>query len=282
MNRLSEQKQASVLSLLVEGNSIRSTERITGIHRDTIMRLLVRSGEKAAKILDSKMRNLSCSYVQLDELWCFVQKKRKAVNALGIENPFIGDQWVFCAIDAETKAIIDYVVGKRNLELSDRIMEGLRDRITNRFQLSSDAFQPYRLSAYRYLGGECDYGQVIKSYGGVERGQEARYSPPKILSVTIRPVMGNPDYRHISTSYIERQNLTIRMQSRRFTRLTNGFSKKLENLQAAVSLHFFHYNFMRVHRSLRCTPAMAQGVSGSIWTWEDFFAGERTRERLAA
>ena len=196
------------------------------------------------------------------------------------ENILIGDQWTFIAMDADTKLVLAHVVGKRTMQNADRLMESIRDRITTRFQLSSDAFMGYRLAVPKYLGGDIDYGLVVKHFGNDKR-QERRYSPAKIVTVTIRPVMGEPDISKISTSYIERQNLTLRMENRRFTRLTNGFSKKLENLQAAVALHFYHYNFMRIHSTLRCTPAMAAGITDTVWTWLDLYQCGRTY-RIAA
>jgi IS1 family transposase len=284
MNKLSEEKQTLILSHLVEGNSIRSIERITGVHRDTIMRLLVRAGDQANIILDQRCRNLKSNFVQCDEIWAFVGKKQKQARTEEDKQKGYGDQYIFVALDAETKLVPVFVVGKRSMENADYIMKQLSERIPKRFQLSTDAFPAYRLSVYKYLGGDVDYGQVIKSYGGNngDRSSEARYSPPKILSVTIRPVMGQPYVKMISTSYIERQNLTIRMQNRRLTRLTNAFSKKVENLKAAMALHFFHYNFMRPHSTLNgATPAMASGISQSFWSWQQFLSEERTY-RVAA
>lgn len=274
MNKLPFEKQAAVLSLLVEGNSIRSTERITGIHRDTIMRLTVRAGQLAQTILDAELTNLQCKVVQCDEIWSFVGKKQKQIRP--DDNPELGDQWIFIALDAESKLVVSHFVGKRTQELTDRLMYDLAKKIKGEFQLSTDAFNAYPASVYRALGGDVHYGQVIKTYGATTPEEQRRYSPQKIVSVTIRALLGRPDPKLISTSYIERQNLTIRMQSRRLTRLTNAFSKKLENLQGAMSLHFYHYNFMRIHSSVRCTPAMAAGVARSIWTWEDLFERGRT------
>lgn len=285
MNKLSQEKQFHVLSLLVEGNSIRSTERVTKVHRDTIMRLLVSAGDKASAAMDANCRGLVSKYIQIDEIWTYIGIKQRAAKRRGLnndENPFLGDQWVFVVMDAQTKLVPIFRIGKRTMENADRVMEELSNRVIGRFQLSTDAFQPYRLSVMKYFGSDrVDYGQVIKSYG-TDRYSEVRYSPSRIVSVTLRPVFGNPDITQISTSYIERQNLTIRMQNRRFTRLTNAYSKKLENLQAAMALHFFHYNFMRPHTAHSgATPAMAAGIARSIWTWDDLYNGVRT-QRLAA
>ncbi|HYM19624.1 MAG TPA: hypothetical protein VEW28_01330 [Candidatus Kapabacteria bacterium] len=274
MNKLSLEEQATVLSLLCEGNSIRSTERITGIHRDTIMRLTVRAGEKAQVIQDRTLRNLNCKVVQCDEIWAFVGKKQKQVQIE--DKPEMGDQWIFIALDAESKLVPSFFVGKRTQELTDLLMYDLAAKIKGEFQLSTDAFNAYPASVYRALGGDVHYGQVVKTYGANTPEEQRRYSPQKIVSVTIRALLGRPDPKLISTSYIERQNLTVRMSSRRLTRLTNGFSKKLENLKAAIALHFYHYNFLRIHSSVRCTPAMAAGVVRSVWTWEDLLREERT------
>lgn len=281
MNKLPFEKQAAVLSLLSEGNSIRSTERITGVHRDTIMRLTVAAGEKAYVIMDSRMRNLHSKFIQMDEVWCFVGKKQKQAVTKQDQELGYGDQWIFIAMDAESKLVPIVIVGDRSLQNADRMMSELKDRIPTRFQLSTDAFAPYRLSAYKYLGGDVDYGQVIKSYGKNDRNTDARYSPAQMVHITIRPVMGNPNMMEISTSYIERQNLSLRMECRRFTRLTNAFSKKVENLRAAVYLHFYHYNFMRIHSTLRMTPAMKAGITRSIWKWQDLLDEDRTW-RIAA
>jgi IS1 family transposase len=274
MSKLTYEQKATVLSLLCEGNSIRSAERITGIHRDTIMRLTVSAGEQAQSIMDKRLQNLQCKVVQCDEIWAFLGKKQKKVKPE--DNPIFGDQWIFIALDAESKLVISQFVGKRTTELTDRLMYDLAKKIKGEFQLSTDAFNAYPASVYRALGGDVHYGQVVKTYAANTPEDQRRYSPQKIVSVTIRAIMGRPDPKLISTSYIERQNLTVRMQSRRLTRLTNAFSKKYENLVAAMALHFFHYNFMRIHSSVRCTPAMAAGVTRSIWNWEDLFEGDRT------
>ena len=274
MNKLPIEKQHFVLSLLVEGNSIRSIERITGIHRDTIIRLLVSVGQDAQTVLDKQLQNLECKIIQCDEIWGFVGKKQKQV--VHDDKPDYGDQWVFIALDAESKLVPSFFVGKRTSELSDRLMYDLASKIKGRFHLSTDGFNAYPASVYKALGGDVDYGQVIKVYGNNTKEENRRYSPQKIVSVTIQPVMGYPNSKLISTSYIERQNLTIRMQNRRFTRLTNAFSRKVENMKAALSLHFFHYNFMRIHSTIRCTPAMAAKVPRSIWTWDDLYRECRT------
>ena len=268
MNKLSQDKQALILSHLAEGNSIRSIERLTGVHRDTIMRLLLHAGDAAQDVMDRRMKNLPCGYVQMDEIWTYVGKKQKRVDWIDQqENPDYGDQWVFVAIDAETKLVPSFLVGKRNYQSTEEFVSDLAARVPGPFQLSSDSLPLYSKVVPAVLGDRVDYGQVHKEYNE-ERREQKRYSPAYLVKVTLRSVMGDPDLRMISTSYVERQNLTMRMSMRRFTRLTNGFSKKLENLKAAVALHFYHYNFIRIHSSLGCTPATAAGITQrDVWGW---------------
>jgi len=283
MNKLSLQKQIIVLSLLVEGNSIRSVERITDVHRDTIMRLLISAGRRALDIHDRHMVNLKCNLLQVDEIWTYVGKKQKNLNLdeRYYEKTEYGDQYVFVALDAETKLVPVFRIGKRNKEVTNSFMNEVRARIDSKFQLSSDSFQPY-LSAVKgaFQEEDIDYAQLHKSYGEEYAG-EKRYSPAKITGIKLIPLIGEPKTEHISTSFIERQNLTMRMQMRRFTRLTNAFSKKLENLQHAVSLHFFYYNFMRIHKTLRVTPCMQAGITKTIWDWERFLGIEKQERKIA-
>jgi len=267
MNMLKTEKKAMAISALVEGSSIRSVERMTGIHRDTIMRLTVRTGEKCAEIHDQYMHHLKCRRIQMDEIWCFVGKKQRHIteddNVLEV-----GDQWVWTAIDADSKLIPSYKVGKRSAEVGEAFVRDLSLRLDNKVQLSSDALSTYMDAVEKAFGMNVDYGQIVKSYEAEPMGA-GRYSPPHVVSAEREKIMGNPDIHHISTSYIERANLTLRMQSRRFTRLTNAFSKKLDNLKAAVALYVTHYNFVRIHSSLRVTPAMAAGVTDHLWTIRD-------------
>jgi IS1 family transposase len=255
------------VAALVEGTSIRSVERMTGIHRDTIMRLMVRTGQNCEALMDDYMQNLKCKTIQVDEIWCYVGKKQRHVKIT--DNLYeLGDQWVFVALDADSKLIPSFLVGKRSLQNAVAFIDGLSRRLDNRVQLSSDSLQAYVDAVELAFGSEVDYGQIVKSYEAEPVGA-GRYSPPHVVSATRTVIAGNPDVKKISTSYVERQNLTIRMQMRRFTRLTNAFSKKLENLKAAVALHFAHYNFVRVHSSLRVTPAMAAGITDHLWTVRD-------------
>lgn len=272
MNRLNLDRRTQVVSALVEGNSIRSTERMTGIHRDTIMRLLVEVGTGCAEIMDEKMRELPCKRVQVDEIWSYVGKKQRHLKPED-DRARVGDQWTFVAIDSDTKLIPSYLVGKRTAVCANIFMRDLSMRLANRIQLSSDAMDAYADAVERSFGAEVDYGQAVKFYEAEPIGL-GRYSPPKVVDMERSVIVGSPDQRHISTSHIERQNLTMRMSMRRFTRLTNGFSKKLENMKAAVSLHFAHYNFVRQHKTLRMTPAMAAGVEKTMWPMRELV--ERT------
>jgi IS1 family transposase len=275
-NNLPTHKKALVLSLLTEGQSIRATSRITDVDQNTIMSLLLKAGEKARDLHDRLMMNVKCRYIETDEIWCFVRKKQKYV-ADGEKE--YGDQYVFIALDAETKLVICYRVGKRTIRTTDFFMSELAARVATRFQLSTDSFIPYADAVDRVFGTDIDYAQIHKDYGEEPEGQK-RYSPASIIRVTKKPIMGEPRPRNISTSYVERQNLTVRMQMRRFTRLTNGFSKKLKNLEAAVALHFFFYNFARIHKTLKITPAMQAGITDRLWAWQDLLSwGE---ERCAA
>lgn len=267
-NILSTEKKVMVLSALVEGNSICSIVRMMGVNKRTILRLLCEAGEKAQELLDREMVNLKLSKVQVDEIWTFVGKKQKELKRDERKNLELGDQYVFVALDAETKLIPAFRVGKRTGELAKSFMVELRTRIMTRFQLSTDAFSGYPEAVDSVFGEDINYGQIHKQYSD-EQKNEHRYSPGNIIRVTKRVLLGEPVRKSISTSHIERQNLTMRMGMRRFTRLTNAFSKKLENLKAALALHFFHYNFMRIHQTLRVTPAMQAGIAKHLWRWEE-------------
>lgn len=268
MNRLSLERRTQIIAALVEGNSIRSIERMTGAHRDTIMRLLIEVGAGCTKLHDELMRDLNCARIQVDEIWSYVAKKQKQVTPED-DTSQVGDQWTFVAIDADTKLVPAYRIGKRDLPTATSFLNDLSDRLANRVQLSSDALAAYVDATEQAFGSEVDYGQVVKFYDAEPIGP-GRYSPPEVVRAEKKIVTGGPDRAHISTSFVERQNLTMRMSMRRFTRLTNAFSKKLENLQAAVDLHFAHYNFVRVHKTLRVTPAMAADVENRLWSMEEF------------
>jgi IS1 family transposase len=272
MNRLALARRTQIVNCLVEGNSIRSTERLTDTHRDTVTRLLVQVGNGCAKLLDEQMRDLNCRRVQVDEVWTYCQKKQRWVTPQD-DARRVGDQWIFVAIDAESKIVPTYRVGKRRRADPAAFMQDLSNRLSNRVQISSDALSSYVDAVERAFGREVDYGQTVKFYEA-EPIWPGRYSPPRVVREERTVIAGNPDQDHISTSIIERQNLTMHMSMRRLTRLTNAFSKKVENLQAAVGLHFAHYNFARVHKSLRVTPAMAAGITDRLWSLEEIV--ERT------
>jgi len=274
MNRVPLARRVQIINCLVDGNSIRSTERMTGTHRDTICRLLVEVGEGCAQLMDEQMRELPCRRLQVDEIWAFVQKKQRQVLP-GDDRARVGNQWTFVAIDADTKLVPVHRVGKRDLPTAVAFMNDLAGRLANRVQLSSDALAAYVEATEQAFGADIDYGQAVKFYDAEPAGP-GRYSPPKVTYSERNVIAGQPDTAHISTSYVERQNLTMRMSMRRFTRLTNGFSKKVENHKAAVALHFAHYNFVRVHRSLRVTPAMEARVSDRLWSLEELV--ERTSD----
>jgi IS1 family transposase len=267
MNRLSLARRTQVVSCLVEGNSIRSTERMTDTHRDTIMRLMVEVGTGCAALANEQMRNLPCQRIQCDEIWSFVKVKQSRIRS-GTDRTKIGDQWTFVALDPDTKLVPAYRVGKRTRDNAVAFMTDLSERLTNRVQISSDALRSYVDAVERAFGADVDYGQIVKFYDAEPIGP-GRYAPPRVAGVERTVIAGDPDQRHISTSMVERQNLTMRMSLRPFTRLTNAFSKKLENLQAAVALHFAHYNLVRIHRTLRVTPAMAANVTDRLWSLEE-------------
>jgi transposase-like protein/IS1 family transposase len=268
-----EDKALIAIQLLIEGTSIRSAERITGLHRDTIIRLLVLAGERCIAFMDTQMRNLQCKRIQADEIWSFVGKKDRNVKVDDSEE--LGNAWVFVAMDAQTKLIPSYMVGKRNRETTYAFLSDLRERLAEeyRFQLSTDGFPFYRRGVEDVFAGTCDFAQVIKMFGDYgQHDSESRYSPSPMVETIVRIQDGRPDPSHISTSYVERQNLTIRMAIRRFTRLTNAFSKKLDNHKAACALHFAYYNFCRIHTSLRVTPAMEAGIADHAWKIKELLA----------
>jgi IS1 family transposase len=267
-NILAKDKQIAVVSALAEGSSIRSIERMTGVHRDTIMRLGVKVGEGCATVLDKKIRNLSCSNLQVDEIWGFIGKKERHLREE--DNPELGDVWTFCAIDADTKLVPSFKVGKRTATIANAFVSDVASRMTNRVQLSSDALRAYVEAVELAFGANVDYGQIVKSYGQDDsRTPERKYSPPQVISAEKRMISGAPDMDLVSTSYVERLNGTTRLHMRRLTRLTYAFSKKLENFKAAVALHFAYYNFVKRHSTIRCTPAMAAGVEESFWSVAD-------------
>jgi IS1 family transposase len=267
-NVLNTDKKIAVISALAEGSSIRSIERITGVHRDTIMRLGVRVGQGCAAVLDAKMRDLSCQHIQLDEVWGFIGKKQR--NTRINDDPTLGDVWTFCAIDAETKLVPAFKVGKRDHVTANAFVSDLAARIKGRVQLSADGLAAYIEAIENGFGSEADFAQVIKVYThDLSQHPERKYSAPDFVSNRKVSVLGDPDMDLACTSHIERLNGITRQHMRRLSRLTLAFSKKLENFEAAVALHFAYYNFVRRHATLRCTPAMAAGVERSFWSVAD-------------
>ncbi|HEX6719619.1 MAG TPA: IS1 family transposase, partial [Pyrinomonadaceae bacterium] len=258
-----------VIAALAEGSSIRAIERMTGINRNTIMNLGVRVGQGCAKILDEKMRGLTCHFLQFDEIWGFIGKKEK--HRMITDDPTFGDVWTFCAIDSETKLVPSYLCGKRDHLTANAFVSDVASRLKNRPQVSSDGLRAYVEAVENAFGMNVDFGMIIKNYGA-DRGehhQERRYSAPEVTSMQKMTIVGDPLMELISTSHIERLNGTTRLHMRRLTRLTYAFSKKLENFEAAVALHFAYYNFVRSHKTIRMTPAMAAGIERNFWTVED-------------
>jgi IS1 family transposase len=267
-NKLGIDEKVSAVGMLCEGNSIRSVERMTGIHRDTVMRLGVRMGEGCQRIMDDKMRNLSCKLIQVDEVWGYVGMKQRTALRNRVKGE-VGDVWTWIALDAETKLVPTFAVGNRSGYMANNFIEDLASRLSHRVQISSDAFMAYVDAVERAFGTEVDYGSIVKTFSHSDLEEQRRYSPPDVLSVKRIPVSGNPVVDLISTSHVEKQNHTLRMHCRRLTRLTNAFSKKLENFKAAVALHYAYYNFVKSHIAVRCTPAMAAGVTNTFWTVRD-------------
>lgn len=266
-NALNTDKQITIIAALSEGSSIRSIERMTGVHRDTIMRLGVKVGQGCTALMDEKMRDLSCKRLEMDEIWGFIGKKEKHVKPE--DAPEVGSVWTFCAIDADTKLVPAFRVGKRDVATANAFVKDVASRMKTRVQISTDGLRAYVNAVENAFGSDVDYAQIVKTYGLEERSDNRRYSPPEFVSSEKTIIMGNPDESLISTSYIERLNATTRLHMRRLTRLTLAFSKKRENFEAAVGLHFAYYNFVKRHNTLRCTPAMAAGVTGSFWSVAD-------------
>jgi transposase-like protein/IS1 family transposase len=269
--RLPMDKAAQVLRLMVEGMSVRSIERITGVHRDTILRLLLLSAEKITTKLRHTFENLEIARIQVDEIHCFVQKRERMVSLE--ETAEVGEQYTFIGMDADTKVIFSWHTGKRTTANTIAFMRDLYSRTAWGLhpQLTSDGWGPYRLAVAATFRNSVDFAQLQKVYGPSSPGR-AGYAPPRFREAVSRVITGNPDRQYVSTSYIERQNLTLRMMSRRFTRLTNAFSKKLSHLKAALTLHFAYYNFCRVHQSLKKTPCMTAGITDRIWDISDLLS----------
>ena len=274
MNKLTKDERVRVIAALVEGNSIRATVRMTGIAKNTVAKLLADIGRACDDYHNKIMVDLPCKRLQVDEIWSFCYSKQKNVPEKHQGEFGYGDVWTWVAIDADTKLVPSWLVGLRDAEWANAFMLDVAARLKYRIQLTSDGLKAYLNAVEEAFGGEIDYATLVKLYGSEKRETQEpitshKYSPGHVTGCQLAVIQGNPDTRHISTSYVERQNLTMRMQMRRFTRLTNGFSKKVENLGYAVALHFMHYNFCRIHQTLRITPAMAAGVSDHVWELEE-------------
>jgi len=271
MNRLSLDDRAQILAALVEGNSIRSTCRMLGREKRTVTRLLVDVGTACYRYQDRVMRNLKCQRLECDEIWSFIGCKQKHVTKKMLEERIVGDAWVWVAIDADTKLVPCWLVGMRDAGCATEFIADLERRLANRVQLTTDGHKVYLNAVIDAFADEIDYAQLVKYFGNSPESQK-RYSPAVCAGIKKIIRLGDPEEAHISTSYVERQNLTMRMSMRRFTRLTNGFSKKVENHEAAVALHYMYYNFVRVHQTLRVTPAMAAGISNHVWSFQEVAA----------
>lgn len=269
MNRLDRKRQIQVVNTLVEGNSIRATCRMTGVAKGTVTRLLVNVGRACADYQGRTLRNLACKRIQCDEIWSFCYAKAKNVPKDKQGRFGYGDVWTWTAICADTKLVPSWLVAPRNLRAATAFMLDLASRLKHRVQLTTDGHKAYLEAVEGAFGSEVDYAMLVKIYGNEPQPKDVRYSPAICLAAQAVHIQGNLDFKHVSTSFTERQNLTMRMSMRRFTRLTNAFSKKVQNLEAAVALHFMHYNFVRIHQTLRVTPAMEAGVAKRLWTVED-------------
>jgi IS1 family transposase/lambda repressor-like predicted transcriptional regulator len=268
MNKLSTSKRAQIVAALVEGNSLRATSRMTGAALNTVTKLLVDLGHACQRFHDRTATGLRSRRIQCDEIWafCYAKEKNLPEHLKGREG--FGDVWTWSALDADSKLVVSWLVGERDAGYAMAFMDDVAGRLVNRLQLTTDGHNAYLDAVDTAFGGSVDYAQLVKLYG-VALEAETRYSPAKCIGCRRSRVIGNPDPAHVSTSYSERLNLTTRMSMRRFTRLTNAFSKKVENLEAAVALHFVYYNFGRVHRTLRVTPAMEAGIADHIWSLEE-------------
>lgn len=270
MNKLSLQKRAQVIGLLVEGNSLRATGRLADVSYNTVLKLAAQAGKACDAYQAKVMVNLPCKKLQLDEIWSFVYSKAK--NVPDNKRGEAGDVWTWVAIDADTKLVPTWLVGGRDGEAARIFVADLAGRLANRVQITSDGAAPYLQAVEGAFGADVDYAMLVKIYGEGGEGNEKRYSPAEYVCAKKEKIIGNPDLCCVSTSFVERQNLTMRMSIRRFTRLTNAFSKKVENHAASVALHFMNYNFCRIHQTLRITPAMAAGVTDHVWTVEEVAA----------
>jgi IS1 family transposase len=269
MNKLLLEKRVQILSMLVEGSSMRSISRVADVSINTVSKLLIDAGKACAAFHDATVEGVKSRRVQVDEIWSFTAAKQKNVGGMKKPVEGAGDTWTWTAIDADSKLIISWLVGGRDGEYAMAFMDDLRSRLANRVQLTSDGHRAYLEAVEGAFGGDVDYAQLVKLYGATSESAKGRYSPAECIGARKERIEGNPDPKHVSTSYAERQNLTMRMQMRRFTRLTNAFSKKFENHMHMVALYTVWYNFVKMHKTLRMTPAMAAGVSDKLWSMND-------------
>jgi IS1 family transposase len=272
MNRLDSSTRAQVISCLIEGCSIRSTVRMTGVAKKTVMRVLVEVGEVCAEYQDFAFRNLRSRRLQLDEMWAWIYcKEKNRTEEIARKNPDAGDVWLWVAIDADSKLVPSWRLGQRDLSTATDFVNDLAKRVRGRVQITTDQLRTYLNMVEDAFGGQADFAQLHKIYRA-SSDPDTRYSPAKCIGCEMKEVSGRPDPKHVSTSFVERQNWTVRTTLRRYTRLSNGFSRKLENHAAAVALNYFAYNFIKIHRTLRVSPAMAAGVETRLWSVEDLVA----------
>lgn len=282
MNKLDARTRSLIIRLLVEGNSIRATSRIAEVSKNTVNKMLIDAGKVCAAFHDKHVRGITSMRIQCDEIWSFTYAKEKNVKDAKSAPGWAGDTWTWTALDADTKLIVTYLIGGRDAGFALDFLEDLKDRLDNPVQLTTDGHNAYVEGVRKAFGSDVQYAQLIKLYGKPtgSKGHEQKYSPTECTGTKKRNMIGKPDEAHISTSFVERQNLTMRMHMRRFTRLTNAFSKKVENHSYAVALHFMYYNFCRIHQTLKVTPAMAAGITDRLFDVEDIVKLVEEREAL--
>ena len=272
MNKLPTDKRIQILSMLVEGSSMRSISRVVGVSINTVAKLLAEAGEAAIAYHDENVQGLDCKRIQCDEIWAFVYAKEKNAAAAKAAPTFAGDVWTWTSICADSKLICNWFVGGRDAEFAEMFMNDLASRLNNRVQMTTDGYKVYMQAIEGAFGADIDYAMLVKMFGASPESAKGRYSPAECTGIKKTVKIGSPAEKHISTSYAERQNLTMRMSMRRFTRLTNGFSKKYESHCHSLALYFLYYNFVRIHKTLKISPAMAAGVTDRLWDWEDVIA----------